>query len=75
MANPYVNRVDLGNETLINLTTDNVVRGDVASGKYFHLPSGERTTGTLTFVTYRTGTTDPASSLGDDGDIYLKVVS
>lgn len=27
------------------------------------------------FVTYRTGTTDPASSLGNDGDIYLKVVS
>lgn len=27
------------------------------------------------FVTYRTGTTDPASSLGSDGDIYLKVVS
>ena len=28
-----------------------------------------------TFVTYYTGTTDPSSSLGSDGDIYLKVVS
>lgn len=25
-------------------------------------------------ITYYTGTTDPASSLGSDGDIYLKVV-
>ena len=32
-------------------------------------------TGTLAFVTYYTGTSDPAASLGNDGDIYLKVVS
>lgn len=75
MANPYVNKVDFGNETLIDLTGDTVAASDVASGKYFHLPSGEQTTGTLSFVTYRTGTTDPASSLGNNGDIYLKVVS
>ena len=29
----------------------------------------------IDFVTYYTGTTDPASSLGSNGDIYLKVVS
>lgn len=29
----------------------------------------------IPFVTYYTGTTDPPSSLGSDGDIYLKVVS
>ena len=29
----------------------------------------------IPFVTYYTGTTDPASSLGSNGDIYLKVVS
>ena len=26
-------------------------------------------------ITYYTGSSTPASSLGDDGDIYLKVVS
>lgn len=26
-------------------------------------------------ITYYTGSSDPASSLGSDGDIYLKVVS
>lgn len=37
--------------------------------------------GTATFideeeiVTYYTGSSTPASSLGDDGDIYLKVVT
>lgn len=36
--------------------------------------------GTATFIdeeeiiTYYTGSTNPSSSLGDDGDIYLKVV-
>lgn len=29
----------------------------------------------IPFVTYYTGTTDPSSSLGSNGDIYLKVVS
>lgn len=30
-------------------------------------------TGNLAFITYYTGTSDPSSSLGSDGDIYLKV--
>lgn len=29
----------------------------------------------IPFVTYYTGTSDPSASLGNDGDIYLKVVS
>lgn len=29
----------------------------------------------IPFVTYYTGTSDPSASLGEDGDIYLKVVS
>lgn len=30
-------------------------------------------TGNLSFITYYTGSSDPSSSLGSDGDIYLKV--
>lgn len=48
MANPYVNHVILGSETLIDLRNDDVQRSDVAQGKYFHLKTGERTTGTAT---------------------------
>ena len=32
-------------------------------------------TGNLAFITYYTGTSDPSSSLGQNGDIYLKVAS
>lgn len=48
--NEYVNQVGLADGTiLIDLTTDTAERADVLSGKYFHLKSGERTTGTCTF--------------------------
>lgn len=47
--NQYKNKIIYGGETLIDLTTDDVTRGDVVSGKYFHLPTGERTTGTNTY--------------------------
>lgn len=47
--NTYINKVIYGNDTLIDLTSDDVARSDVLSGKYFHLPTGERTTGTCTY--------------------------
>lgn len=54
--NPYVNQVGLADGTiLIDLSTDTATRADVLSGKYFHLKSGERTTGTCT---YDSNTTD-----------------
>lgn len=46
--NPYVNKVVYGNSTLIDLTADDVTAADVAQGKYFHLPTGERVQGTAT---------------------------
>ena len=49
MANQYKNKVIYGGETLIDLTNDDVTRADVASGKQFHLPTGEVTTGTNTY--------------------------
>ena len=54
--NQYVNQVGLADGTvLIDLTTDTAERADVLNGKYFHLKSGERTTGTCT---YDSNTTD-----------------
>ena len=49
MPNTYKNKVIYGGETLIDLTNDDVTRADVAAGKYFHLPTGEVTTGTNTY--------------------------
>lgn len=44
-ANPYVNKVVYGNQTLIDLTNDDVTPEDVADGVYFHNASGERKMG------------------------------
>lgn len=47
-TNQYKNKIVYGGQTLIDLTQDDVTAADVASGKYFHLPSGERIAGTST---------------------------
>lgn len=49
MANQYKNKIIYGGEVLIDLTQDDVTAADVASGKKFHLPSGQTTTGTNTY--------------------------
>ena len=49
MANTYKNKIVYGGQTLIDLTQDDVTRASVLSGKKFHLPTGEPTTGTCTY--------------------------
>lgn len=73
--NPYVNKVQYGNSTLIDLTSDTVTADKLMQGYTAHDRTGAVITGTVTFATYYTGSTNPASSLGSNGDIYLKVVS
>lgn len=46
MANTTVNKVVLGNETLLDLTADTATAADVAQGKTFHLASGVAAVGT-----------------------------
>lgn len=47
--NTYVNQVGFADGTiLIDLTSDTAVAADVASGKYFHLATGERVQGSST---------------------------
>ena len=55
MANAAVSKVIYGNQTLVDLTQDDVTASDVKSGKYVHLPSGERVQGSLQ-AAYVTGT-------------------
>ena len=47
--NQYINKVIYGGDILIDLTNDDATRATVLNGKYFHLKSGERTTGTCTY--------------------------
>lgn len=61
--NQYVNQVGLADGTiLVDLTTDTAERADVLSGKYFHLKTGERTTGTCA---YDSDTTDANASASE----------
>lgn len=46
MANTTVNKVILGNETLLDLTADTATAADVVEGKTFHLASGAAAVGT-----------------------------
>lgn len=61
--NQYVNKVIYGGETLIDLTTDQVTVSDVLSGVSFHLPSGEKTTGTCTYDADTSQATATASEI------------
>lgn len=44
---------------------------DIVSGVTAYV-NGEKITGTLVVQKYYTGSSEPSSSLGNDGDIYLK---
>lgn len=71
MANATVNKVVLGSETLLDLTSDTVTPSTLMLGYTAHDKSGATVTGTLSFVTYHVSASDPASSDGSDGDIWL----
>lgn len=62
MANQYKNKVIYAGETLIDLSTDTAVASDVASGKYFHLATGQRVAGTST----KDSTTTDATATADE---------
>lgn len=49
--NPYVNKVVYGNQTLLDLTNDNIVANKLLSGKTVHDKSGNQITGTYDFAT------------------------
>ena len=62
--NQYVNQVGLADGTvLIDLTSDTAARADVLNGKYFHLATGERTTGTCTYDSNTTDANAAASEI------------
>lgn len=44
-TNPYVNRVDYGGTTLIDISDTTATAADVASGKYFYTAAGEKVQG------------------------------
>ena len=70
--NQYVNQVGLADGTvLIDLTTDTATAADVLSGKYFHLKTGERTSGTCTYDSNTTDATASASEILSGQTAYV----
>ena len=69
-----VNKVIYNSNTLVDLTTDTVTATDLNYGVTAHNAAGSVITGTQVINYYYTGSSDPSSSLGNNGDIYLKVV-
>lgn len=67
-----------GNQTIRGVTVSGLSAGNIASGVTVMVGDSAdadriaSVTGTLAFVTYYTGSTTPSSSLGQNGDIYLK---
>ena len=76
--NPYVNKVEYGGQTIIDISGTTAVASDVAQGKIFFTASGAQATGTATgggagmkiLVTAPTGATVTASK---DGGTYSGV--
>lgn len=66
-----VNKVVYGSRTLVDLTNDTVVSDKLVSGYTAHDKAGNAITGALKIQTYRTGSGEPSSSLGEEGDLYF----
>lgn len=56
----------------ITTTDANATTSEIISGKTAYV-NGSKVTGTLVTQNYYSGTSDPTSSLGNNGDLYLKV--
>lgn len=70
-----VNKVIFGQNTLIDISSDTVSADNLLTGTTAHDKSGNQITGAVSFVTVYEGAAEPSSSVGNDGDIYLKVVN
>ena len=70
-----INKVILGSDTVLDLTSDTVTPETLSMGVTAHNAAGELITGThIEPVTYYKGKNNPSSNLGKNGDIYLQNV-
>lgn len=68
-----VSKFILGVETKLDLTSDTVNSTNTLLGVTGHSSDGEPFVGTIKIQHYYTGSNEPSSSIGEDGDIYLEV--
>lgn len=70
-SNPYANVVEVNGSIVMDLRSDTVDAAHLASNYTAHDASGATITGALTFITYHVSSSEPTSSDGSDGDIWL----
>lgn len=66
-----ISKVDFGKTTLIDLTGDSVNAASLLRGKTAHNAAGEQVVGEVDLINIYTGSGEPSTDLGSDGDIYL----
>lgn len=66
-----INKVVINDVTKLDLTGDTVTASDLASGVVAHNAAGDQITGTLSFRNLYTSTSEPTSSDGSVGDIWI----
>lgn len=66
-----VNKIIYNAQVLIDLTNDTVAADKLLSGVTAHDKSGNQVVGNVAFATVYTGSGEPSSSTGSNGDIYL----
>ncbi len=66
-----VNKVIYGTTVLVDLTEDTVAANKLMRGYTAHDKSGALITGTVDIITYYVSSSEPTSSQGSDGDIWL----
>ena len=66
-----VSKVDFGRTTLVDLTGDSVNAASLLRGKTAHNAAGEQVVGEVDLINVYTGSGEPSTDLGSDGDIYL----
>ena len=70
MAEKKASKVEYAGKVLIDLTGDTVTAETLLAGVTAHDKTGTQITGTA--KTCYVGTSDPTSSIGNDGDIYIR---
>ena len=66
-----VNHVIINGETVVDLRNDTVSADKLIKGITAHDKTGAAIMGTVSFATVYTGSGEPSSSLGEEGDLYL----